>query len=294
MPLAFESFTFDAYDLVISVTSESAKGIITKPHTTHLCYCLTPTRYLWSGYADYFSNIFIKLAGFPFVMYLRAWDLVASSRVDTFIAISQEVQRRIKKYYKKDAEVIYPPLTLEETLPAHSRLSTESRSRRPEPYFLIISRLVGYKRIDIAIQACNELKLPLVIIGTGFQEAYLKSLAGETITFLGNLTDSQILRYYRNCRALIFPGKEDFGLTIVEAQSFGKPVIAYKGGGALETIVRGKTGEFFTPLTAAALRSKLVKFAEKRYNSKDCIAQAKKFRKEVFFKEIRKVIKRNL
>lgn len=196
MPLAFESFSFDAYDLVISLTSEAAKGIITKPSTKHICLCLTPTRYLWSGRDEYFENKFLKFVATPVLWYLRQWDMIAASRPDMFLAISKEVQQRIKRYYHKDADVVYPPLLLKSTNtpPAGSG------------YFLVVSRLIPIKKIDIAIKACNKLQVPLKIIGVGSQEVNLKSIAGPTISFLGSLTDSQVVGYYKGCTALLFPG----------------------------------------------------------------------------------------
>lgn len=277
MPIAFESFSFDDYDIVISVTSEAAKGIVTSSKTVHICYCLTPTRYLWSGYAEYFSNAIFRILALPFVFYLRAWDVSAAQRPDVIIAISREVKERIKHFYKRDAVVIYPPLTF--TAKKNTKIDGDGA------YFLIVSRLVPYKKIQIAIQACNKLKLSLVIVGAGTEENNLRRIAGSTITFISNLTDEELVRYYKGCRALIFPGSEDFGLTVVEAQSFGKPVIAYKGGGALETVVSGKTGEFFYPHSSTALIKILKDFDQRRYKEKDCRTQAKKFAKENFTRE---------
>lgn len=283
MPIAFENFSFDEYDLVISVTSEAAKGIITKPSTLHISYCLTPTRYLWSGYNDYFVNPIFKAVTKPFVSYLQTWDRVASNRPDEIIAISKEVQSRINTYYGRDSEVIYPPVSLGFSKLASSvqlenqKLNAIQLDAKRLEYYLVVSRLVPYKRIDLAIEACNELGLSLKIIGTGTEEKKLNRLAGKTVEFLGNLTDEELIRYYKGCKALIFPGSEDFGISIVEAQSFGKPVIAYKKGGALETVVEGKTGEFFTPQTTKALIAVLQEFNTKNYKEKDCIINAEKF-----------------
>ncbi|QQG40440.1 MAG: glycosyltransferase [Candidatus Levyibacteriota bacterium] len=277
MPLAFEGFSFDDYDLVISVTSEAAKGIITKPHTLHICYCLTPTRYLWSGYENYFRNPLFQILSYPSVSYLRAWDLVAAKRPDAYIAISKEVQNRIKKYYDRESEVIYPPVEIPNT-----------KYQIPNTgFFLVVSRLVSYKRIDIAIEACNRLRLPLKIVGVGSEEKRLKRIAGSTIEFLGNLTDNELVRYYKACLALIFPGNEDFGIVMGEASLFSKPVIAFKGGGALEIIREGKTGAFFYPQTAQALTDCLMIFKSKSFKDeiiKDCAVRFGKDRfKKAFF-----------
>lgn len=277
MPLAFESFSFDEYDLVISVTSEAAKGILTKPSTLHICYNLTPTRYLWSGYSEYFANSFLRFITKPAITYLRYWDTIAAMRPDQYIAISENVAKRIRTYYKRDATVIYPPIMLEDSKKTKGSILDHG-------YFLIVSRLVPYKRIDIAVEAFNKLGLPLKIVGKGSEEGKLRRMAKPHITFLGTLTDAELVGYYKNCEALVFPGNEDLGLTMVEAQSFGKPVIAYKDGGALEIIAEGKSGVFFSPQTAAALVERMKDFTSKQFTKTACVAQAKKFGKEEFKK----------
>lgn len=299
MPIAFESFSFDEYDLVISVTSEAAKGIITKPKTLHICYCLTPTRYLWSGYDDYFRNSFLRFVSKPVVSYLRSWDKIAAQRPDVYIAISKEVQKRIKKYYGRESRVVYPPVQLatshQTSAISHQQLAISKSELKADQleasgYYLIVSRLVPYKRIDIAIRAFNELKLPLKIIGIGSEESRLRSMSKSNIEFLGYLTQDELVGYYSECRALIFPGIEDFGLIILEAQSFGKPVIAFKGGGALETIVDGKTGEFFYPQTAEALVKKVKEFNSSKYDSIECKKNAQKYSFGRFKKEFLSVM----
>lgn len=290
MPFAFESLDLKKFDLVISVTSEAAKGVMVRSNATHICYCLTPTRYLWSGYNEYFKNPLFRYLTFPIVFVLRLWDRKAASRPDAYIAISKEVQKRIKKYYKKDAVVIYPPLNINGKVYKKERREVKSKNISQQGYFLVVSRLVAYKRVELAIEAANALQLPLKIIGTGAEEKSLQKLAGSSVEFLGNLTDRKLLRYYNECEALIFPGKEDFGLTILEAQSFGKPVIAYKGGGALETVREGRTGEFFYPQTKSALIKTLQKFKSKNYKRNDAIKQAEKFKKSVFKKEFKKAV----
>jgi len=288
MPLAFESFSFDEYDLVISVTSEAAKGVITKPGTVHVCYCLTPTRYLWSGYDEYFKNQLLRFIAKPIILYLKAWDKIAAQRPDRFIAISQEVKKRIKKYYDRNSEVIYPPLQIPNS---KSQITNNSKNTKHKildtGYFLVVSRLVPYKRIDIAVKAFNKLKLPLKIVGDGSEKETLEQMAESNIEFLGYLTDKELVGYYKECQALIFPGKEDFGLTILEAQSFGKPVIAFEGGGALETIIENKTGMFFTPQTDEALIRSVNDFMKKKFIPNDCIKQAEKFNIEMFNNRIK-------
>ncbi|HEX7042271.1 MAG TPA: glycosyltransferase [Patescibacteria group bacterium] len=280
MPIAFESFDFDGYDLVISVTSEAAKGIITKPSTKHLCICLTPTRYLWSGYKEYFSNYFLRFLSIPFIWYLKKWDKIAAFRPDKFIAISNEVKMRIKKYYNQESSVIYPGIDIKNFAFKNSGKSD---------YFLVVSRIskfTSYKRVDLAIRAATKLNLPLVVVGQGNTKS-LKKIAGKSVKFTGKVSDSELFDYYANCRALIFPGLEDFGLAMVEAQASGKPVIAYRGGGALEIVKEGITGEFFDDQNVESLVEVLKNFHEHDYNNHICRENAKRFSKENFEKNIK-------
>ncbi|MGH7204244.1 MAG: glycosyltransferase [Candidatus Levyibacteriota bacterium] len=302
MPLAFERFSFADYDLVISLTSEAAKGIVTKPGTKHICYCLTPTRYLWSGYEEYFQDQSFRTFTSPIVSYLRKWDKIAASRPDVYLAISQEVRKRIKNYYAREAMIVYPPVELLSSRhsgkQSASRISnhinrTDSGQARMTDYFLIVSRLskfTKYKRIDLAIQACNELKLPLKIIGEGSWKKELQKMAGPSIEFLDNVDDKQLKKYYAQCRALIFPAMEDFGLTVVEAQGFGKPVIAYRGGGALETIKEGKTGLFFDKQTKDSLKSALIQFQKMKFDPSVAIKNAQQFDQAHFEKNFLKLV----
>ncbi len=283
MPLAFESFDFSAFDLVISVTSAQGKGIITKPSTYHLCYCLTPTRYLFSGYNQYFQNKFLKFLSKPFLNYLLNWDKVAAQRPDQYVAISENVRGRIKKYYHRDSDLIYPPVNLEKFYPGKNKTGD---------YFLVVSRLVAYKKVDLAVQAFNDLGLPLKIVGVGSQLSSLKRQANSNIEFLGQLTDKQLLGYYQSCRAVIFPTDEDFGLAPLEAQACGKPVIAFKAGGALETVKEGITGAFFYPQTLIALAKEIKKFRPEIYKPEICQQNAKSFSKDNFKKEFKDLVKK--
>lgn len=286
MPIAFERFSFKEYDLVISLTSEAAKGIITQPGTKHICYCLTPTRYLWSGYGEYFQDRALRFFSKPVVSYLKKWDKVAALRPDAYIAISNEVKKRINKYYQREALVVYPPVTLTES-------NGKVKESNEEEYFLIVSRLskfTRYKRIDLAIQACNELNLPLKIIGEGSWKKELEQMAGPTIEFLGNVDDKKLSEYYRKSRGLLFPAVEDFGLTVVEAQGFGKPVIAFRGGGALETIKEGQTGIFFDKQTKNSLIHALQKFQTIRFDSHVCRSNAQQFGHANFKKSFLKLV----
>lgn len=285
MPMAFESFTFEDYDLVISVTSESAKGVITKPHTKHICYCLTPTRYLWSGYDTYFPNKILKTLAKPAVSQLKKWDKLAAHRPDVMIAISKEVQNRIKDYYGRDSIIIYPPLSVEQKSESKSK-----PAKKVQPYFLVVSRFVPYKRIDVAIDALTELGLPLKVVGVGHLEKKLKSKAGPTVEFLGNLTDEELVAYYKGCIALIFPGVEDFGLVMAEAHKYGKPVIAFAAGGALDIVVEGKTGYFFKSQAKESLIEAIKKFENFTFDQKTIMKHAEKFSFDNFKKNFQEVV----
>jgi glycosyltransferase involved in cell wall biosynthesis len=254
-PFALEQLDLTGYDLVISLESGPAKGVITHTETCHICYCLSPMRYLWDMYPAYRSGL-SPLARVIFSMtahYLRMWDYASASRVDHFGAISQTVASRVRKHYHRDASVIYPPV----------KVSSGYLSQRRDDFYLVVSRLVDYKRVDLAIRACNQLKRPLRIIGEGDQYKNLRSIAGPSVEFLGHVDDETVNENYARCRALLFPGEEDFGIVPVEAQSFGRPVIAYGRGGALETVTgltsdgscspQNCTGLFFAEQTPESL-----------------------------------------
>lgn len=280
MPFAFESFDFADFDMVISVTSEAAKGIITKPKTFHLCYCLTPTRYLWSGYDSYFPSRLKRLISKPLVSYLRRWDKIASQGPDEYFAISETVKRRIKNYYGRESQVIYPPLDITKFKLESEKLKVKSGER----FFLVVGRLVSYKKVDLVVKALNTLGYQLKIIGTGSEAGRLKRIARDNIEFLGNLTDEELLSYYQRCSAVIFPQEEDFGLVPLEAQACGKPVIAFAKGGASETIIKGVTGEFFYSQTAEELIKVLKRFRPEKYLPERCCRQAQKFSLDKFLK----------
>ena len=260
-PFAMESLDLRDYDLVLSSSSAFAKGVITKPETTHICYCHTPMRWCWN-YADYVEREQLGAMArkvLPFLITgLRIWDQSSATRVDHFIANSPVIAERIAKYYRREAVVIPPPVDA-------ARFPFVPGTQ-PEDYFLIVSRLIPYKRVDLAIQACNMLGLPLVIIGSGRDEAPLKKLAGPTIRFTGRLSDEEVLHYFTHCRAFLFPGEEDFGITPLEAQASGRPVIAYGAGGALASMVEGVTGLFFREQTAESLAAVLTSFDERDFD----------------------------
>jgi len=251
MPTAPETFNLRDFDLVISSSSAFAKGVIVKPKTVHICYCHSPMRYAWDWNEKYLIEQGIgsrrKIIGRFLLNYIRVWDRVAADRVDFFIANSKTTARRIKKYYQRESVVVYPPVDTEKF--SHPSAIDEKRERklRSLNYFLIISRLTPYKKIEVAIEAMSKLDLPLIVIGEGSPKytKYLRSIAGKRTKFLGWVSDDKIGAFYRNCRAFIFPGEDDFGIAPVEAMASGRPVIALRKGGATETIIEGKSGEFF-------------------------------------------------
>lgn len=286
-PLAFESFDFTGYDLVISNKSGFCHGVITSPDTLHICYCLTPTRFLWN-YREYVQREGVarlaRLALPPFLNYLRLWDRAAADRVDHFVAISRTVQQRIAKTYRRDPIIIHPPVDTSKYTPSDSH----------DDYFLIVSRLIPYKRIDLAVRAFNELGLPLVIIGDGRDRNSLRALAGSNIKFLGHVPDERVGDHFARCRAFIFPGQEDFGIAPVEAQAAGRPVIAYAAGGALDTVREGVTGAFFYEQTPEALMKAVKEFDETRYDPASIRRHAERFDKRVFKERLSAFIEEKL
>jgi glycosyltransferase involved in cell wall biosynthesis len=252
-PLAFEQFDLRDYDLVLSSSSAFAKGVITRPETCHICYCHTPMRFAW----DYHTfrarerwGIVAETALPLLIRRLRLWDRLSADRVDHFIANSRVVANRIRKHYGREAVVIPPPIDVQQYRPL---TGVEREVGAASEAYLVLSRLAPYKRVDLAVEAFNILKRPLVIVGEGRDLGRLRRMAGPTIRFLGRLPDEQVKEYLARCRALIFPGEEDFGLVPVEAMASGIPVIAYAAGGALETVDEGVTGVFFDAPSAQAL-----------------------------------------
>ena len=286
-PIAFESFNFDQYNLIISISSFAAKGIITKPHTGHICYLLTPTRFLWSGQKDYFKDNFQKKLAKPILCYLKKWDKIAAQRPDQMIATSKNVAQRCQKYYqRKIDQIIYPPV---DTKKFYIK-GPDPGKKGSCPFFLFVSRLEPYKKADLAINTFNDLGWSLKIIGRGSQLNKLKKIAKPNIKFLGHLTDKQLLSYYQTCRGVIYPQEEDFGLVPLEAQACGKPVIAYRKGGAKETIIKDKTGVFFNPQNKNALIKTLLKFNANNYNKNNCRKNAEKFSEKKFVEAWKKLI----
>jgi glycosyltransferase involved in cell wall biosynthesis len=269
-PLAFEQFDLSAYDLVISDSSAFAKGVITRPDALHINYCHTPMRYAW-GFENYVSRErvggFSRIALAPIMNWLRMWDVTTAARVDYFIANSPAVAARIAKYYRRESVYIPPPVDT-------SRFTV---SRTHGDYFLIISRLIPYKRIDLAVEAFTKIGAPLRIIGSGRDEKALRAMAGKNITFLGRLNDQEAREQLAGCRAFIFPGEEDFGIAPVEAQAAGKPVIAYGAGGALATVLLGRTGIFFDQQTPQALANAVTSFRDEMFDPETIRRHAEEF-----------------
>jgi glycosyltransferase involved in cell wall biosynthesis len=288
-PTAFETFDLTGYDVVLSSSSAFAKGVITEATALHVCYCHSPMRFVWN-YSDYIEGE--RMAGrarffLPLVLnYVRLWDETSSRRVDAYIANSRVVARRIKKRYGRQATVINPPVD--------TKLYCPQAGRKHGDYFLIVSRMIPYKRLDIAIDAFTRLGLPLKVVGRGRQEAELRERAGSNIQFLGALPDAQVRTLYANCRAFIFPGQEDFGITPLEAQASGRPVIAYGAGGALETVVPHLTGEFFPEQTPEALAEVVSGFNENDYDPKAIRMHAESFDREVFKRRVAQFIAQKL
>ena len=285
MPMIFEEFDLNDYDLVISSSSSCAKGILTKPGSTHICYCHTPMRYAWDKRNEYLEGMGRLKKKFVEILlhYMRIWDVNSSNRVDYFIANSNEVKNRIEKYYKRDAVVIHPPV----------RCDMFNISDTDGDYYLVLSRLVKYKRFDLAVKACKELNKKLVVIGEGPELENLKKDAegNKNIVFLGRQSDEVVKKYMAECRALLFPGEEDFGIVPVEAQSSGRPVIAYGKGGVLDSVIDGKTGVFFERQTVEDVKNAISKFETMTFDKEEIRKHALKFDEKEFRRKILEFVK---
>ncbi len=278
-PYAFEQFDFREYDLVISNKSGFCHGIITGSETLHICYCLTPTRYVWR-YHQYAEQEdlgwFVRKLLPPFLTFLRQWDRLAADRVDHFIAISDEVRRRIAKVYQRDSTIIYPPVDTGRFQP----------SSRIDDYYLIVGRLVPYRRIDLLIEAFNKMDRPLLIAGSGRDRERLEAMAGPNIDFLGYVPDEALPDLMARCRAFVFPGEEDFGIAPIQAMAAGRPVIAYASGGVLDTVIPGETGYLFAEQTVADIIQAVEAFDPDSVDPARLRAQAEKFDTELFKRQM--------
>lgn len=291
MPMAIESLELSEFDIVISSSAIFSKGLVLKPKTKHICYCYSPTRQLWD------LHVIRHGISHPFLYKLfqhlfRIWDRQSSDRVDEFIAISEHVKQRINKYYRKNAKVVYPPVEIKEPVD-----KTKLVAKAKGDYYLIVSRLYPHKNIDIAIEAFNKINLPLLIIGTGphMKKLEAKIINHNLIKLLGFVPDDQLPFYYKNCRAFIMPQEEDFGITLIEAMSFGKPVLALRKGGAVETMIEGKTGEFFEEPIPEGLADGVRRLNENysAYNPGIIKSHAQKFSLEKFKYEMTKLVYNN-
>jgi len=289
-PYAVEAYHFDSYDVVLTITSSDFKGIITSPKTLHICYCLTPTRYLWSGYHIYqdepgigllnrFARVVMKALSVP----MRYGDFISSQRPDNYIAISHTVAKRINYYYRRNCDILYPPVDL--------NVFRLPKKTKKGLYYLVVSRLVPYKKVDFVIKACNKLKLPLCVIGDGIDEKRLKKLAGTSIQFVrSDLTDEKLCWYYQNCLALIYPSEEDFGLSAVEALACGKPVIGYARGGIGEIVQEGVNGLVYADQTPEVLEQTLQRFNGLIFSEHKCRDSVQKYSKKQFQSSLKRLI----
>ena len=295
MPTAPETFDLRDFDLVISSSGAWSKGIVTRLNTIHISYIHSPMRFVWDANERYaaqfsifnfqFSRFFVRL----FLNYIRIWDKVAADRPDHLIANSKYTQKRIKKYYGRESNVIYPPVVVDRGshIVDHNENDTRYAIRDTRP-FLIVSRLSPYKKIDVVVEAFNKLGLPLVIIGEGQQEKYLRSIAKENVKILGWKSDEETAEYYKNARAFVFAGIDDFGMAPAEAMSYGVPVVAIRKGGVREIVEEGKTGEFFDAATPEVIADGIRRFIENEgnYEKQDIINKAREFGKERFEREL--------
>lgn len=290
LAVAPESFDLREFDVVLASSGAFSKAVITKPNTINICYCHSPMRFAWDYTHQYLRELNVnRLKGFMgrlALNYLRVWDAVSADRVDFFIANSHATAKKIKKYYRRDSEVIYPPVDTRRYAAALKAKGDDGG------YYLIVSRLSSYKKIDIAIEAFNKLGWNLVVVGTGTDMRRLKKLAGPTVKIVGAQAPERLESYYARARGYILPGEEDFGIAAVEAMAAGKPVLALRAGGALETVIEGVTGEFFDSPTTEVLAEGAYRLenARKRYDPAAIQDNAQKFSKERFQQELRSFI----
>jgi glycosyltransferase involved in cell wall biosynthesis len=286
MPLALEQLDLRGYDLVISSESGPAKGVIPPPSARHLCYCHSPMRYLWNMFHDYReqSGRVTRFLMPPLAHYLRVWDTVSASRVDRYVANSHTVAARIRRYYGRDSEVVWPPVDVG----AFEPVGADERS----DFMLMVGELVAYKRPEMAVEAFNRMRRKLVVIGGGEMLDRIRRLAGPTVTVLGPQPFAKLRHHYARCQALIFPGEEDFGIVPVEAMASGRPVIAYGRGGAVETVTPGVSGMLFDEQSVEAVIDAVERFRDGDFDPAAIVAHAGGFSREVFIAAMRAQIDR--
>ena len=284
-PLAVRSLDLSGFDLILSSSSGYAKGVRTNPHALHVCYCHTPMRWVWN-FDDYSARESMSITRQtilpPLIEGLRMWDTNASRQPDHFIANSKAVANRIRAAYHRSSEIIYPPVDVDRF----------HMSKEQDDYYLVLSRLISYKRLDLAVQACNLLKRKLIVIGDGPQRKSLEAIAGPTVTFMGRLPDEDVSYMVGRCRALIFPGEEDFGIAPLEVAAAGRPCIAFRAGGAMETVMEGITGLFFDQQTPECLAACMERFEHCDWSPLALRAHAETFRREVFQERMRAFLSR--
>jgi glycosyltransferase involved in cell wall biosynthesis len=294
LPTAPETFDLRDFDLVISSSGAWSKGIITRLRTIHVAYLHSPMRFVWDEKNEYLIQqkkcFLVNFCTRMFLSYIRIWDKLAADRPDYLISNSKYTQKRVTKYYGRKSELIYPPVS-------HKTLSTEHEAKRDDKvsgknYFLIVSRLSPYKKIDAAIEAFNKMDLPLWIVGEGTEKKYLQSIASKNVKFLGWQSDKKLGAIYSKARGFIFSGVDDFGVAPVEAMSFGVPVLSLRKGGILEINVEGVTGEYFNAPTPEVIADAVRRFIEKEkeYKKEAMIARAMEFSKERFRESFEKFI----
>jgi glycosyltransferase involved in cell wall biosynthesis len=275
-PLAFESFDLSEFDVVISNSSAFCKGVVTHPGTLHICYCLTPMRWVWNyhAYVDRERLGFMARMVLPAaISQLRAWDVATAQNVDRFLTISRTVSSRVHKYYRRESTVIYPPV------------NCDAFALPPQPvgdYYLVVARLMPYKRIDLAVDAFSRLGIPLKIVGRGRDEAGLRGRAGRNVEFVGHVADAELKQLYARCRGFVFPGEEDFGIAPLEANASGRPVIAYAAGGALDTVADGQTGVLFERQQVDSLIDAVRRAENIAWNPVELRQHARAFDRQVF------------
>lgn len=286
---AFRHLDLNEYDVIISSASAEAKAVTARKDAVHICYCHTPTRYYWSHYKEYKKNPgfgildpLVKLAIPPFVSWMRKLDLNAVKEVDYFIANSHEVQNRIKKYYHKNSTIIFPPVETK-------RFTPKTKIEKQE-YYLIAGRQIPYKRIDLAISACNQLQKPLIVIGNGSEHQKLVEMSGPTVKFAVGVSDDKIAQYFQRAKGFIFPSLEDFGIVPVEAMAAGTPVIAYGKGGALDSVKDGISGIFFEQQNTKSVAETIKHFETMHFNNKKITDYAQNFDETVFIKKIQQFV----
>ncbi|MDZ4385552.1 MAG: glycosyltransferase, partial [Candidatus Moranbacteria bacterium] len=292
MPVAPEVFDLRDFDLVLSSSGAWSKGIVTRLNTTHISYIHSPMRFVWDANGEYLEQqgkgVAIRLCARWLMNYIRVWDKVAADRPDFLLANSKYTQRRIKKYYGRESAVIYPPVGGH----LESQNAKISNVKMDSGYFLVVSRLSPYKKVDAVVEAFNRSGLPLIVIGEGQQEGYLRSIAKENVKIMGYRSDKETAEYYASARAFVFAGVDDFGIAPVEAMAYGVPVLAIRRGGIKEVVIEGKTGEFFDDANPELIADGVRRLVEneKNYDKKAIVDRAKEFSKEIFMAKMQEYI----